>query len=177
MYEGKRPGGLTALAVFNFIGVGVDTFLILGVLSMIAFGGTLAGMAERSMREQAAARARDEGRDPARAELTPKEQAALAHLRSYEGSNRIPALLQLAGLVASAGLLLAAGVGYLRQRRWGRILGNIYVIVSVASTIYETRMVPPEYGGGLQFAALRYFVYPVITLCLVNGTFREDLKR
>jgi len=175
MHEGKRPGGLTALAVFNFIGVGVDVLGIITVLGMIVFGGKLADIAERGFRKQAEARAREEGRDPATADVEPDQQRALAVMRNYEGGSG--PILQAVGLVACTGLLLAAGIGYLRQRRWGRILGNIYAIVAVATVLQQMRVVPPEYGGGLRFAALIGFLYPVVTLYLLNSTFREDLRR
>jgi hypothetical protein len=175
MHEGKRPGGLTALAVFNFIGAGVDCLGLLSVLAMIVFGGELAKLAEEGFRKQAEARAEEEGRDPAGAEITEEEKKAVAILRSYEKGAHVVA--QAAGLAVCAALLLAAGVGYLRQRRWGRILGNLYVLASAAASIHVMQSVPQEYGGGFKFVALLSFVYPALTLYLLNLTFREDLAR
>lgn len=176
MHEGKRPGGLTALAVFNFIGAGYDlVFSFLPVLALIAFGGKLAEVMEVEFRKQAEQHAKEEGRASETAEITRDQQNVLDAMRAYEKG--MDAIVQAAGIVICAGLLLAGGVGYLRQRRWGRVLGNLYVIASVASTVHAVRMVPPEYGGGLRFAALLYFVYPILTLYLLNWTFREDLKR
>lgn len=176
MHEGKRPGGLTALAVFNFVGAGLDLIGLLGVIALVAFGGKFADEAERGAKVNATRRAKAAGLDPGEAEFTAEERDAIGRLRMYERLGPL-AIGQMAGLVACAGLLVAAGVGFLRQRRWGRVLANIYVLVSVASAILDMRLVPPEYGGGFRFAALLAFLYPALTLFFVNGTFREDLSR
>jgi hypothetical protein len=175
MHEGKRPGGLTALAVFNFIGTGIDFLGLAGILVMMAFGDLRADAMEREARNRAVERAKADGRDPATAEISPNERQQIAVRRAYESG--INAIVQVAGIALCGGLLLAAGVGYLRQRRWGRIVGNIYVVCSVASAIHAMGIVPAESGGGFRFAALIGFVYPALTLYLANVTFREDLTR
>ncbi|MBN2183286.1 MAG: hypothetical protein JW715_15350, partial [Sedimentisphaerales bacterium] len=78
--------------------------------------------------------------------------------------------------IISGVLLLLSGIGYIKQKRimgWG--LGNLYAIISIVSSIVSCFLFPREIGGGFQIATLIGLVYPVLTLILLNTTFKEDL--
>lgn len=78
-------------------------------------------------------------------------------------------------LVAStleATLLIASGVGYLGQRRvLGRLLGSLYGLLAVATNTYEASF------SGFHIGTMIGIVYPLLTLVLVNTTFKPDLVR
>ena len=138
MAEGRRPGGLTALAVLNFVGSG---FVMLGVIAFAA----LLGIGKMS------------------------EAASGAKLA-------LPSTSVLAGLLlldtVTIGLLIASGVGYLRQkRRLGRSVGTAYAIVSLVSKIISLATIHNSFGIGVIIG----LVYPVLTLILLNTTFKDDL--
>jgi hypothetical protein len=165
MQEGKRPGGLTALAIFNFVGAGLDVLKVLGLIATMLLAGKMADTMERELQE------RDE---PEASERSEDADAAIAALRGFERVGR-PAYFAWLALIAACGsLLVTAGVGYLRQRRWGRVVGTVYALLSIATTSYAMVIIPAESGGGLRFASLLAFVYPLLTLTLVHTTFRAD---
>lgn len=138
MADGKRPGGLTALAVLNFVlgGIGaIGLIFLFAILQKIetASGGELS-----------------------------KE---MANQPGY-GLAMLNLLLSLATVV----LLIAAGVGYLGQKRvMGRILGNGYGIASLASSAVGVA------AGGFSIFTLVFIIYPILTLALLNTTFKDDL--
>jgi hypothetical protein len=131
----KRPGGLTALAVLNFVFAG------LGILALLALFALL------SAAEGAAAAA------------------------EVKVSTGLVWALLLLGFVRM-GLLVTAGVGYLGQKRFlGRTLGNTYAILALADTGIGLALVNTGFGIG----TLIGLVYPVLTLILLNTTFKDDL--
>ena len=72
-------------------------------------------------------------------------------------------------------LLILTGIGYLGQKRvMGRILGTVYAIVSLAATglLYYFG---PRAGWGILLMVGA--IYPLLTLILLNTTFREDFTR
>ncbi len=128
----KRPGGLTALAVFNFIFGGFAVILSLGLLVIVA--------------------------------------AVDEFIAENGGSVGLLYLVTLL-TVASAGLLIASGVGYLKQKLFlGRKLGNAYAAVSLTSTVVSLAN-----GGDFGVGTIIFLIYPVLTLALLNGSFKEDL--
>jgi hypothetical protein len=137
MAEGKRPGGLTALAVINFVFGGIaGLFRLLGVAAV----GLL------------------------RDKMPPEEAAKLP-------SNSVLYLVSFIGIV-SAALLIAAGVGYLKQKRvLGRMLGNAYAACSLLLSVAELTMVPNSFS----IWTIIGLIYPLLTLILVNTTFKDDL--
>lgn len=152
MASDKRPGGLTALAVFNFIFGGIS---VLGALAL----GALVPLMNFAM-EQAA-------------EQMPPEQLA-----QIEAINEIGAplfiLIALISLVTAV-LLIASGVGYLKLKKFlGRTLGNAYAIISVVYSIASAMLLPVELGGGFNIMAIVGLIYPALTLILLNTTFKED---
>jgi hypothetical protein len=139
MAEGRRPGGLTALAVLNFVFSGFNALLLLGfaVIVGVKYNGT---------------------NDVELAKSASKISLEMAWLLT---------LLT----VLRMGLLIASGVGYLKQRRFlGRMLGNAYAIVSLADLVIAV-----AYNGDFQIGQLIANIYPVLTLILINTTFKDDL--
>jgi hypothetical protein len=78
--------------------------------------------------------------------------------------------------IVSAVLLLLSGIGYIKQKKfmgWG--LGNIYAAISIVSSVVSGYLFPPEMGGGFQIGTIIGLIYPVLTLILLNTTFKDDL--
>ena len=144
-----RPGGLTALAVMNFIfGAGG----ILQVLGIAVMAAAYYAAPEETKREL------DKG----------------VKMILKAGVPAVIAFLSLAGLAAILEVL--AGFGYLKQKRFlGRVLGNAFALLSI--TAYGILVVASRgvEGMGLNLDALLGVLYPILTLILINTTFREDL--
>ena len=138
MSEGKRPGGLTALAVLNFVFGG------LGALGLIALFALL-GVADSA-----------------------SEGAVTAEIS--KGSNAGLVWISILLSAATVALMITAGVGYLGQKRFlGRTIGNAYAVCSLAGTAIGLAVA--SFGIG----TLIGLIYPVLTLALINGTFKDDL--
>ena len=72
-------------------------------------------------------------------------------------------------------LLITAGVGYLKVMRiLGRHLGSVEAVLGLCFFGFLTGHAL-NVGAPLQFSALKYLVYPGITLVLLNVVFRENL--
>lgn len=135
MTQGKRPGGLTALAVLNFVFGGLGA---LGLLALFALLGVAKG--------------------------------AGAELSSAPGSGIIYVSLLLG--TVSVILLITSGVGYIKQKAFlGRKLGNLYAVTSLTNTALAIGVMQTGVGIGTIIG----LIYPVLTLILLNTTFREDL--
>jgi len=146
MTEGKRPGGLTALAVINFI------LFASSLLSLASFA-FIPKMSTEHMNE------RQKAQTEAFANMDPSTRAIL-----------------FASTLVTGVLLLLAGIGYLRQKKFlGRILGSVYAVVAIASSLIAALMMPPDLEGGFNLSTLIGLIYPILTLILVNTTFRDDL--
>jgi hypothetical protein len=157
MAERSRPGGLTALAVINFVFGG---FSALGALGMFAILTILkiAGDAAAEQGEQ------DE------------EMRQLAEAWEEIGLGLF--YLMLALLVVQAILLIASGVGYLQQKKFlGRTLGNAYAAIAIISSLLFAVSLTDEVGGGFNLNTIVGLIYPALTLFLLNGTFKEDFVR
>jgi hypothetical protein len=127
---GDRPGGLTALAVVNFI------------LGGYAGLQSIAQLAQLSQARE-----------------------GLRRLNLPEAFIFIAIVLHLCG----AALAIASGIGYIKQRRFlGRGLGNLYGVVG----IIDTGSLVWLWDFNLIMIVL--LVYPVMTLVLLNTTFRDD---
>ncbi len=71
----------------------------------------------------------------------------------------------------SSALLIISGVGYIKLKRvLGRTMGSLYGILALAATILQL-------AGGTPFGigTIIGLIYPVLTLILVNTTFKDDL--
>lgn len=155
MSEGKRPGGLTALAVLNFVFGGFGALGLLAMAALLAFIGAVA----------------DSGSEG--------QEAANEIARTWEeiGLGLFYAVLALSAV--STILMIASGVGYLQQKKFlGRTLGNGYAVTSILSSLIMALGVQdPEVGGGFNIGTIVGLVYPALTLILLNTTFKEDFIR
>jgi hypothetical protein len=148
MDEGKRPGGLTALAVINFVLFG---FGLIGLLSLVA---TYAGWIPT-------------------AHITEEQKAPIEALQDMS----LPLFVMILALSLISNLLLIlSGIGYLKQKKiLGRLLGNAYAVLSIVSSVVSGTQISSEAGGGFTIGTLIGLIYPILTLVLLNTTFRDDL--
>ncbi|MCR9247996.1 MAG: hypothetical protein NXI31_23440 [bacterium] len=152
MSEGKRPGGLTALAVLNFVFGGFGVLALLALVALMAFIGVMADSGE-------------EGQEAAREVAKAWEEAGLGVFYAMIAVSAISTILQI-----------ASGVGYLKQKKFlGRTLGNAYAVTAVIGSLIPALMLAsPEVGGGFQIGTLVGLIYPILTLILLNTTFKHD---
>lgn len=148
--EGRRPGGLTALAVINFVFAGSSIFSLAGLVAFFAL-----------------------------ADRIPTEKMDAAQKAQFESLQNMgtPTLVILIALSLVTGvLLLLSGIGYLKQRRiLGRMLGNTYAVVAIVSSLITGFTFSVESGGGFTIGTILGLIYPVLTLILINTTFKDDL--
>lgn len=148
MSSERRPGGLTALAVINFI---FAAFQLLGALVFIP----LLLMGEQMMEN-----------------VNEEDQAALEAMMQMGETGFI---LVIAASLITVFLLVASGIGYLKLKQFlGRTLGNVYAVFTIIYTVITGLYVAPELGGGFGLGTLLGFIYPLVTLVLLNTTFKED---
>ena len=73
---------------------------------------------------------------------------------------------------ATVVLLIVAGIGYLGQKKTlGYLMGNLYAVVSIVSGVVPIVAYSQSVGVG----SLIGFIYPVLTIVLINTTFKQDL--
>lgn len=83
--------------------------------------------------------------------------------------------VNLGYLLADAGLLITAGIGYLKMKRvLGRWLGSGEAVFSLIYFGVAVAIVSSE-GQPFSLAMLTSLVYPGLTLVLLNVVFRENL--
>ena len=147
MSEGKRPGGLTALAVFNFV------FFGLGLIGLPGLVATYAGWIPTTG-------------------MTEEQKTAFEAIQNIS----FPLFMSIFALsTVSTVLLFLSGIGYLKQKKvLGRILGSSYAVLGISSTIISALIFPPESYGGFRITTMIDLIYPVLTLILLNTTFKED---
>ncbi|MHC4286367.1 MAG: hypothetical protein ACYSWZ_25880 [Planctomycetota bacterium] len=150
MSEEKRPGGLTALAVINFVFSG---FGFIGLLVMIPLFAFIDKIPTDQMQEA--------------------QRAQIEALQSLG----LPMLIFIFSLSLIYNiLLLLSGIGYLKQKKFlGWIIGNSYAVMAIVSSIVSGMMFASELGGGFNIGTIINLIYPVLTLILINTTFRDDL--
>ena len=150
MNEEKRPGGLTALAVINFIFSGFGLLSLFGFVAFFALRGKI-----------------------------PTDNMEVVQKAQIEALQNLglPMLIFICVLnILSSVLLLLAGIGYLKQKKFlGRAIGNIYALITIISNIVSGILFAPELGGGFNIMTMVGLIYPVLTLILLNTTFKEDL--
>jgi hypothetical protein len=140
MTNEKRPGGLTALAVLNFIFGGIAA-----IGALVGFGGL--------------------------AIIRAATEAAKEQGTAYSGQSLTVAYVAIALTAVSAFLLLLSGIGYLKQRRFsGRTIGNLYGLLSIGGTVLGAAT-----GGGFGALSILFLVYPLLTLVLINSSFKANL--
>ncbi len=150
MDEGKRPGGLTALAVINFIFSGWGLLGLIGLAVGFAFIGAMP------------------------TDEMPEEQRAQIEAFQNMGTSVFVMIFVLT--IISSVLLLLSGIGYLKQKKvLGRMMGNAYALINIVSSIVTGMMFATEFGGGFNIGTIIGLIYPVLTLILINTTFKDDL--
>ena len=137
----KRPGGLTALAVLNFVFGGIGT-----IASLIAFGGLSVIHAAIKAAEESGGK--------------------------YTGQSLHAAYAVVALTALGAVLLIVSGVGYLKQSKFaGKTLGNTYALVSLGGTVLGAVT-----GGGFGALSVIFSIYPLLTLILLNSSFKSAFE-
>jgi len=150
MDEGKRPGGLTALAVINFVFSGWGFIGLLGLAAFFAFIGKIPT---------------DE-----------MQEAQRTQFEAFQNMGLSVFVIIFALSLISSVLLLLSGIGYLKQKKFlGRMMGNAYAVITIVSSVISGMMFAPEMGGGFNIGTIIGLIYPVLTLILLNTTFRDDL--
>ncbi len=131
----KRPGGLTALAVLNFVFGGLGAIGYLGMLAL----------------------------------LEAADNVSKGAVKELPGAGSVYLVL-IVGVVCVA-LMIASGVGYLGQKKFlGRKLGNTYAGLSLLNTVLALALLDTGFGIGTIIG----LIYPVLTLALLNTTFKDD---
>jgi len=134
----QRPGGLTALAVLNFVFAGLQIFVIIGAVAFLSMADT----AIKSV------------------------SSGQASLTNVPGAGTV--YLYVALSIVCAALLLASGVGYLGMKKgMGYIGGCAYGAVSIVASIIW--VIATTFG----FGTIIGLVYPILTLILLNTTFKK----
>ncbi|MEO0478877.1 MAG: hypothetical protein AAF196_05300 [Planctomycetota bacterium] len=151
----KRPGGLTAIAVINFIWSAGSALYTVSLALLILALGQVSEEIEQGFEDE-------------------QQREMLEFFRDNMGL--------LYGLTAIAAattiLLIASGVGYLQQKKFlGRTLGIGYAVLSIAGTLLPAAMTPADAGGGFNLESIVFLVYPALTLILLNSTFKHDFIR
>lgn len=148
MSESTRPGGLTALAVLHFV-----------------FGGkrladTLGFVAMRSLRDQMD-------------EKGPRELADALAAVDATAFTAISVFAALTGLAT-----IAAGIGCLKLRaRLGRRLGTTAALAMIGVTIAYAMLLRGTGAGDFTLLTLVALLFPLLTLFLLNVTFKDEFVR
>jgi len=139
MADGRRPGGLTAIAVLNFVFGGFSVFLTLGYMIVSVFGS----------------------------------KGGVVHTHDGDYVISLPVLyLNLVLQAVSTILLIMSGVGYIQMKKFmGRWLGCTYAILSLLGTVVDIALA----HGGIGIGTIILSIWPILTLILVNTTFKDDL--
>jgi hypothetical protein len=150
MDEQDRPGGLTALAVINFIFAALSLLGILAIFFVRIFINSIP-----------------------MDQMTEAQAAGLAALQNMSGSTL--AVMTCISTITFL-LLLLSGIGYLKQKRvLGRILGSIYGVLSIIHTILSTTIFSGVSGKSFGITSIIILIYSVLTLILLNTVYKDDL--
>ncbi len=142
MADHARPGGLTALAVLNFVFGGVGALGIMLLYALTATASQVISAAEAAAGEAASA---------------------------APGLGLIWAGVALSTVTVA--LQIVSGVGYLALKRGlGQRAGTLYGVVSIVSSLFTAFELDQGFGTGTVLG----LVYPVLTIVLLNGTFKDD---
>jgi hypothetical protein len=142
MADHKRPGGLTALAVLNFVFGGLGALGVLALFALTSAAGELSSALEN-----------------AGGEVT------------SHGPGLGMIWVGVALSAVSVVLLLVSGVGYLGMKKgMGQKGGTLYGVVSIISSLFSVFALSTGFGAGTIIG----LVYPVLTIVLLNTTFKDD---
>jgi hypothetical protein len=173
----KRPGGLTALAVLNFVFGGLAILFGLGGIACgtaVSTSGSALQELGRATGEVALQAARDQAEKSGDTETVKRIDKDIERLRS--SSSSAPSLGAMyytitLMVLAIGAFLIVAGVGYLKQsRKSGYVFGNIYGIAGIIVVVLQMAML----GAGLGFGIIIGLAYPIVTLALLNTVFKES---
>lgn len=152
----NRPGGLTALAVLNFVFAGLG---ILGVLALAAL--MTAGSAIVAGAQKAADAMAEQGGEAAVAAA-----AASSAMGQVSAIGWLVVILSIINIV----LLFISGVGFLKQSKGkGQKVAMIYGIFGIATTILNLVI----FSTGFGFSAIIGLIYPVLLIVLPMTVFKD----
>ena len=150
MNQEKRPGGLTALAVINFVFSG---WVLLGLISFAATFAFIGHIPTDNMNE------------------TQRTQ-----IEAFQNMGTPAFIMIFVFSIISSVLLLLSGIGYIKQKKiMGRWLGNIYGIIAIINSVISGLMFSSGLGVGFTISSMIGLIYPLLTLILLNTTFKDDL--
>ncbi len=150
MSEGRRPGGLTALAIINFILAGLTVLSFFGLVALF-------GLIDKVPTDQ-------------------MNEAQKAQMEAVQNMGMPTLVLRVSLMLLIGVLLLSSGIGYMKQKKvLGRVVGNVYALFSIVGSLVAALLFTTELGGGFNFGTIIGLIYPVLTLVLINTTFRDDL--
>lgn len=139
MSEGKRPYGLTALAVLNFVFVG---FVAVGAQALWA-----------------------------RYSLVPSTPDVAITAYSLTQQDGPMILIAAILMLVSMTLLIVSAIGYIGQKKiLGQRVGSIYGMIGIAGTVLV--LLVAKTGFGIE--TIIGLTYPILTLVLLNTTFKDD---
>ena len=153
MSEGTRPGGLTALAVLNFVFGGFGVLSSLGLAALLVVMNTMKDDPEVQNARQEMAKA--------------WKEVGMGLFFAAVAMGLVTAVLQI-----------VSGIGYMKQKKGlGRGVGNAYALIAVAVNVTTAVVLANTPVGGFTLGTLLALIYPVLTLFLLNVTFKEDFIR
>ena len=170
MAQGMRPGGLTAMAVVNFVFMGLSLMGVLADLFLVSMGDSMIEAEEQAKEAREAEGEPDTGGPPPRkkARQEQMQRANMARIRLMQ-ENATSVYVQVGLTLIYAVLLLISGLGYIGQRRvMGKILGTITALLGIGSVGFALTYMP------LEFEQVVNLVYPVLSVVLLNTVFRHD---
>ncbi len=151
MSDEKRPGGLTAMAVLNFVFGGMGGLAMLSLLVIV--GILTAGQEVLS--------------EPEMVEMKQAFEEAGIGIGFF--------IVMVVISAISSALLIVSGIGYLKQKKFmGRTLGNTYAVLSIVYAMVAALTLPVVGGGGFSLGTIIGLIYPLVTLFVLNMTFKED---
>jgi hypothetical protein len=152
------------LAVLNFVFGG-----ILAVVFLLALAGGAVVSSSGSSLEEFAKKTATEAAERSGDPEAIKAARELNMTTSSSPNMGMFYLVTLMGLSIS-GFLIVAGIGYLKQsKKKGFVFGNVYGILGVILVVLQLVM-----AGVFGFGAIIGLAYPIITLALLNTTFKNS---
>ena len=149
MEEKTRPGGLTALAVINFI---------LAFLYIISSGLTAVSFIFIDS-----------------IPLGNMSEAQVTRIEAIKQLGTGESVFMLAPSLIAGIILILAGIGYLKQKKvLGWLMGNIYAAIIILSTVLSPIILSPAFKSG-PVSLIIALAYPVITIGLINFLYKKDL--
>lgn len=178
---GTRPGGLTALAVINFVFAAIGLLMAGGVF----LGGAMVSMGLQHAEEQAARNAEKDRAAETRGEVARTAEELAAESKGIDDMRKAKrtfdehgSLLMLVGVVGAllAVLQIVSGIGYLKLKRGlGRTVGTVYAVGAIIWEICGIAFAS-QFGEEHSFGLMNVvgFIYPVITLFALHRIFKDD---